>query len=38
MQLFAHLTGCIIRGMNLEQEKALIERAKNSSDVVSQLI
>ncbi len=37
MQLFMPLAGCIIRGMNLEQEKALVERARSSQEAFGEL-
>ena len=37
MELFMVLIGCIIIEMNLEQEKDLVERAKNSSEAFGEL-
>lgn len=37
MELFSVLIGCIIVGMNLEQEKDLVERAKYSSGAFGEL-
>lgn len=37
MQLFIPLVSCIIRGMNLEQERDLVERARDSAEAFGEL-
>jgi RNA polymerase sigma-70 factor (ECF subfamily) len=37
VQLLISFAGCIIKGMNLDQEKDLVDRAKNSSEAFGEL-